>query len=55
MSLNVTHDIILLSCLKREKMISRATVMFFYIFKTSLYIPLGILDIIFGCTKPPSI
>lgn len=50
---NVTHDITLLACRKGEKLISRTTVRFFYIFKTFPYILHGILCIILGLTKIP--
>lgn len=50
---NVTHNITLLACWKGEKLLSRTTVRFFYIFKTFPYILHGILYIILGLTKIP--
>lgn len=49
----VTHDVPLLACWKGEKLISRTTVRFFYIFKTFQYTLHGILCIILGLTKIP--
>lgn len=49
----VTHDVPLLACRKGEKLVSKTTVRFFYIFKTFRYILHGILCIILGLTKIP--